>query len=288
MDDRPATAGPAGPAAFDCHVHVIDPLRHPVAADRERVPEPESWASAEELAATLAAGGMAGALIVQPSCYKTDNRALLAALEASAGRDRGIAAVALDADEADLYALQRAGVVGVRLNLVNFSFEDIAGELLPVLLSRLARRGWWAEIQCRAPELPRIAPALETSGVRVLFDHVGYPDVALGLDEPGFRQVLDFGRAGRAAIKLSGAFRTSREAFPHADLDPFAATVLAAFGPDRCVWGSDWPFLWMAPRPRYRDTLATLERWVPDPADRRRVLHEAPAALFGFGGGAEG
>lgn len=283
MEDRPA---PAGPAAFDCHVHVIDPLRHPFAAGLERLPEPESWASADALGATLAAEDMAGALIVQPSCYKTDNRALLAALEASAGRDRGIAAVALDADEAELDALQQAGVVGVRLNLVNFSFEDIAGELLPVLLSRLARRGWWAEIQCRAPELPRIAPALEASGVRILFDHVGYPDVALGLEEPGFLRVLDFGRSGQAAIKLSGAFRMSREAFPHADLDPFAAAVLAAFGPDRCVWGSDWPFLWMAPRPRYRDTLATLERWVPDPATRRRVLHDAPAALFGFGGGA--
>lgn len=39
------------------------------------------------------------------------------------------------------------------------------------------------------------------------------------------------------------------------------------------VWGSDWPFVRLHER---------IERWLPDEADRRRVLREKPSRLFGF------
>lgn len=266
---------------FDCHVHVIDPARYPFASPVRRVPNEGDTATAGDLDDTLAAAGMEGALIVQASPYATDNAALLDALAASGGRHRGIAAVPLDATDADLDALGAAGVVGARLNLVNFTLAEVAEEL-SALCERLAARGWWAELQCRAPEVPAVAPVLAESGVRVLFDHCGYPDPTHGIDEPGFRTVLAFGREGRAAMKLSGAFRISQQPPPHADLDPCIEAVIDAFGLERCVWGSDYPFLWVPDRPSYSDTLATLARWLPDAADRRTVLRETPVALFGF------
>jgi len=49
-----------------------------------------------------------------------------------------------------------------------------------------------------------------------------------------------------------------------------------------CIWGSDWPFLNIDPKPDYLQTLACLERWLPDEAQRRSVLWDTPGRLFGF------
>lgn len=45
----------------------------------------------------------------------------------------------------------------------------------------------------------------------------------------------------RACCKLSGLVTEADEGWNLDDLRPFAAHVLAAFGPDRVMWGSDWP-----------------------------------------------
>jgi len=58
--------------------------------------------------------------------------------------------------------------------------------------------------------------------------------------------------------------------------------LLETFTPNRCVWGSDWPFLRMPMRMDYGPVLTNLERWIADPSDRRQVLWDTPARLFGF------
>jgi predicted TIM-barrel fold metal-dependent hydrolase len=115
-----------------------------------------------------------------------------------------------------------------------------------------------------------------------MFGHVGRPDVAHGAAHPGFAALLEFGRSGGAVVKLSGPFRSSVEGYPYRDVDPFVAAALDAFTLERCVWGSDWPFVRMDERMDYGPALACLSRWLPDPADRRKVLWETPARLFGF------
>ena len=45
----------------------------------------------------------------------------------------------------------------------------------------------------------------------------------------------------RACCKLSGLVTEANEGWTVDDLRPFAAHVLEAFGPERVMWGSDWP-----------------------------------------------
>jgi predicted TIM-barrel fold metal-dependent hydrolase len=106
--------------------------------------------------------------------------------------------------------------------------------------------------------------------------------MARGLGQPGFQALVALGRAGRAAVKLSGAFRFSRAGSPYLDADPYAQALIEAFTVDRCVWGSDWPFVRATARVDYGPLLACLARWLPDPGDRRKVLWDNPARLFGF------
>ena len=75
---------------------------------------------------------------------------------------------------------------------------------------------------------------------------------------------------------------TSVAGAPYADTIPFARALHEA-APDRCVWGSDWPHVsnWAA-MPNVGDLLDPLAEWVPDEGERRRVLADNPARLYGF------
>ena len=62
--------------------------------------------------------GFARNVIVQATCHGRDNRALVDALRASAGRARGVASIAPDITDAELQELHDAGVRGIRFNFV--------------------------------------------------------------------------------------------------------------------------------------------------------------------------
>ena len=63
---------------------------------------------------------------------------------------------------------------------------------------------------------------------------------------------------------------------------PFARTFHDA-GPERCVRGSDRPHVsHRGPMMNVGDLLDLLAEWVPDEADRHRVLVDNPARLYGF------
>jgi predicted TIM-barrel fold metal-dependent hydrolase len=83
-------------------------------------------------------------------------------------------------------------------------------------------------------------------------------------------------------VKLSAPYRPSKRPLPHEDTAPFVAAAIEAYGVDRCVWGSDWPFINTSQRVEYGPLLSLLDRWFPDAADRHQVLWETPAHLFGF------
>jgi predicted TIM-barrel fold metal-dependent hydrolase len=266
----------------DCHVHLFDPGRFPFAASTAYHPVPSEWGDAEALQRVLAAHGLAQALLVNPVAgYAFDNRC---PLRRHPDRFRGVAIVAPDAGEGELDALADAGVVGARLDLIQMGTKLVHESREAGLFRRLAARSWFVQVQAQGDQLAEVSDALANCGVRVVVDHCGRPDPAAGTAQPGFRALLDLGSRADAVVKLSGPFRFSRAPYPYPDADPFVDALLDAFTPDRCVWASDWPFLRAPARLDYGPVLALLERWVPDPADRRTILVEAPARAFGFGG----
>ena len=122
-----------------------------------------------------------------------------------------------------------------------------------------------------------MAPLLEPSGIRVLIDHCGRPVPGAGLDQPGFRTLLELGSTGRYFVKISGLVKCSVQRYPWADSWPYVHALLEAFTPDRCLWGSDWPFLRAPERIDYGTILTLIEHLIPDAADRRKVLWDTPA-----------
>jgi predicted TIM-barrel fold metal-dependent hydrolase len=102
------------------------------------------------------------------------------------------------------------------------------------------------------------------------------------LDQPGFQALLALGRAGRAAVKLSGCYKFSQQPDPHPDVWPFIQALVNAFTLDACVWGSDFPFLRASERLDYGPLLDLVEMLFPDAADRQKLFWDTPNRLFGF------
>jgi predicted TIM-barrel fold metal-dependent hydrolase len=271
-----------GTRAVDCHAHIIDLERFPVPAGRGYKPKAHERGTREEFCAVLDRHGLHHGLLVQLSGYGTDNTPILDAVAAYPGRFKAIAVIDAAFSDRQLEDLARAGVVGVRFNLPSYDPDALIRPDVPRLLQRIKALGWVAQVYATDAQWLQAASVLRPSGVRVIVDHFGVDDLAGGIGQDGFRQVLRLGRDGHAAVKLSSMFRISRVA-GYADLDPFVEALLSAFGIDNCLWGSDWPFVGVDQRPTYAEMLAPLDRWFPDPGDRARVLTENPARLFGFG-----
>jgi predicted TIM-barrel fold metal-dependent hydrolase len=266
----------------DCHAHIIDPERFPLPPGRGYKPTPEEGGTREQFVSTLDAHGIARALLVQLSGYGTDNRVLLDAIAAYPNRFKAIAVIDPSSADRTLEDLARGGVVGVRFNLPSYDPEALLRPDAPKLLARLKHLGWFAQVYAHDAQWSAVAPVLRASNIDVIVDHLGLHDVAAGTAQKGFREVLSLGKEGRAVVKLSGFYRVSRQQSGFTDLDPFVEKLIAAFGVDRCIWGSDWPFINTAVRPRYADLLAPLTRWLPDGADRAKVLAHNAARLFKF------
>lgn len=269
--------------AVDSHAHVFDTDRYPLANPHGYVPQPNECGTAQEFRAVLDAHGMTHALLVQPFAgYALDNRCMLDAIAASSGRFRGVALVGHDATDAYLRSLADGGVVGVRFNTLFSGSTSLAGKEGERLLARIKDLGWFAQIYFHDDEVLALLPLLDRAGIRVVVDHCACPDVGRGLDQPGFAAVLELGRRGNAAIKLSAPFRYSKRKWPYVDCDRFVQALVDAFTLDNCVWGSDWPFVRLPRRHDYGPTRQLLDRWLPDEAGRRRVLWDTPRRWFGF------
>jgi len=267
----------------DTHVHLLEPERFPFAETATYQPIPGERGDVEALRRVLDMHGLTHALLVNPIAgYGFDNRCMIDALERYPGQFRGIAIVSPGVTEAELDQLAEAGVVGARLDLIQMGARFATEAIESGLFRRLAARNWFAQIQAERDQLAEVAAALERTGTPLLVDHAGRPDPTLGIDQPGFRALLALGRTGRAVVKLSGPFRFSRERYPYADADPFMRALVENFTPERCVWASDWSFFRAPTRLDYGPVFALLERWVPDAGERRRILWDTPARLFGF------
>ena len=171
-------------------------------------------------------------------------------------------------------------MLGVTLNAALLGVEHYASA--ETLLASLVALDMIADVQVTGDQLPALAPLLLRSGVRILVDHCGRPDPAEGLDQPGFRELLRLGRETSAVVKLSGLVKFSHRPPPHEDTWPFVRALVDAFGPERCVWASDWPFLRAPVRIDYGPLLALLEELVPDRVARRQILWGTPCREFGF------
>jgi predicted TIM-barrel fold metal-dependent hydrolase len=283
---------PAG--ACDCHTHIHgDPQKFPFFTGRVYTPEP---ASPEEMSALHKALGIERVVIVTPSVYGTDNSATRFGMMGRGGTARGVAVIDDKTAESDLDAMHKDGFRGIRLNLATGGINDpnVARARLTTGIDRVKARGWHVQVYTNLPIIPAVKDLVAASPVPVVFDHFGGAQAALGVEQPGFADLVELVKSGKAYVKISGAYRASKLAPDYQDAVPLAKALIAA-NPDRIVWGTDWPHpdTVVPPGKQVTDViplyqiddgrlLNQLAVWAPDAATRKKILVDNPARLYGF------
>jgi predicted TIM-barrel fold metal-dependent hydrolase len=283
---------PAG--ACDCHTHIhADPEKFPFYAGRVYTPEP---ASPEEMSALHKALHIERVVIVTPSVYGPDNSATLFGIKARGATARGVAVIDDKTAESDLDTLQQAGFRGIRLNLATGGVNDpnVARQRFQAAVDRMKARGWHVQLFTSLAVISAIKDLVASAPVPVVFDHFGGAQAASGVDQPGFADLLELVRSGKAYVKISGAYRASKLAPDYPDAAPLARALIAA-NAERIVWGTDWPHPDSVTPADRKVTDVTplfqiddgrlfnqLPAWAPDEAIRSKILVENPARLYGF------
>jgi predicted TIM-barrel fold metal-dependent hydrolase len=283
---------PAG--ACDCHTHIHgDPGKFPFFAGRVYTPE---LASPEEMSALHKALHIERVVIVTPSVYGPDNSATRFGMQARGPTARGVAVIDDKTPESDLDAMAREGFRGIRLNLATGGTSDpaVGRARLAAGIDRVKARGWHVQMFTSLPMISAIKDIVATSPVPLVFDHFGGALGELGVEQPGFSDLLALVKSGKAYVKISGAYRASKLAPDYPDAAPLAKALIAA-NTDRIIWGTDWPHPNSVAPPGGKPTDVTplfqiddgrllnqLPVWAPDAATRKTILVDNPARLYGF------
>jgi predicted TIM-barrel fold metal-dependent hydrolase len=279
--------------ACDCHTHIFgDSQRFPYAAGRVYTPEPASIAEMRALHRALHTDRV---VIVHPSVYGTDNSCTLDAIKQLGPGARGIAVIEEKTSDAVLDEMHQGGVRGIRINLETAGQADpsVAHRRLQAAVERIkGRRDWHVEVYTRLSVIEAVKDQVMASPVPISFDHFGGAQAALGLEQPGFGVLLSLLKSGKAYVKISAPYRSSKQAPDYPDVAPLAKALIAA-NPQRIIWGTDWPHPAQIPgkkaeeiTPLYqiddgRD-LNLIALWAPDPAQRKTILVDNPAKLYRF------
>jgi len=271
-------------AIVDSHVHLLDPSRlsYSWAAGAPKLARAFNF---DDLLSVAKPYEIAAAVFVEvdvdpgqhraEAAYAAEEPRLTGAV-VSLPLERG---AAMEAEMAEVAALGRTR--GVRRLLQNkpsgFALQPAfveAVRLLPRYRLSFDICIYWPQM-LEALELVRRCP-----DVSFVLDHFGKPGVAAGVFEPWAGWIADMAREPNVACKLSGlTTEADPRAWTPAQLRRYIDHAAQAFGPDRLLYGGDWPVCTLAGD--YLQWLATLDQATADwTSDERRKLFADNAKRF--------
>ena len=261
--------------AADCHIHIYDPRYAPAVAR----PASGTVADYRLLQKRI---GTSRVVIVTPRNYGVDNAVTTDAIaELGIDNARGVAVLRPDVTDADLAKMNEQGVRGLRFTIGNPQTAVTSVDMIEPLGKRIAEYGWHVQINAEPDQVVEAAGMLRRLPCQIVFDHLGKLGLA-GIDHPSYRVMRELIDAGRAWVKISGAYLNSRIGPPaYPESTPVAQAFVRA-APERAVWGSDWPHPTPKVPPNDADLFDLLLEWAPDEAIRNRILVANPEALYGF------
>jgi len=153
-------------------------------------------------------------------------------------------------------------------------------------------RGWHVQMYTSLAVISGIKDLVLASPVPVVFDHFGGAKAELGLEQPGFADLIALVKSGKAYVKISGGYRASKQPPDYADAAPLAKALIAA-NAERIVWGTDWPHPNSSSGAKPTDVtplfqiddgrlMNQLVVWAPDAGTRKTILVDNPAQLYRF------
>ena len=266
----------------DAHVHVFAPASDEFPREVSPLFPAARSTTVEQLLREMDAAGVARAVLVHMAGFGIEHhRYVVQAVQR--WPDRFVAAGRVDLGDPDpparLKELHEAtGIAGVRLmgRLGDPKARDV--EELPACgpLRRAGELGLNVNLYCPSDQVanigmlargfPHVTISLDHLGIcpatTPVVDHWGRPRFD---DEPippaTYPQVLDLSQHPNVHIKLSGEYAFSKQTYPFGDMRPMVERVYRAFGAERMMWCSDFP--WIREEPGYSRLVSLLDHHLP-------------------------
>ena len=130
------------------------------------------------------------------------------------GKDaRGVAVIDDKTTDAELDKLARLGFKGIRLNLstAGISDPDVARQRFLAAAERVKSRNWHIQLNTTLPVIAAMKDALAASPVPLVFDHYGNANEELGVQQPGFSDLVDLVKSGQGLRQDFGHRGPARE-----------------------------------------------------------------------------
>jgi L-fuconolactonase len=247
---------------IDAHVHFWDPAANPYpwlasvpVLNRAFLPsdlDPNRW-------------GIDGIIVVEAGCQ--DGRAELDWLDRCARQWPVVVGVVAhvplehSCDVATLAAVaEHRLTVGVRRNVQDEAPGFLLADAMVAGVRRLAGHGLPFDACIRSHQLAELTQLVQRCPeVTFVLDHLGKPDIRERRREPWFGDLAALARLPNVVAKLSGlTTEADHERWQPSDVAPYLTHAIDVFGPERCLFGSDWPVATLA---------TTYQRWVDLIAD---------------------
>lgn len=244
------------PEHIDAHHHFWDPERYyyPWMQGAALDPVRRAFGPAD-LAPLLKAADIDGTVLVQTVSDEAETREFLEVAAATPFVRGVVGWVDLTSpDVGDALDALAAGSGGDRLVGIRHQVHDeedanwLYRDDVRRALAAIAERGLAYDLLVRARELPAaIDTVAALPELRFVLDHIAKPTIAAGSDELWTQRMPVLAALPNVSVKISGMVTEADWAtWTPDDLRPFVTSVLTWFGPERAMFGSDWPVCLLA------------------------------------------
>jgi L-fuconolactonase len=132
------------------------------------------------------------------------------------------------------------------------------------------------------PQLPNTLKMMRLCPeVAFVLDHIGKPGIEAGLVDPWRAHIREMAALPNVVCKLSGlTTEADHKSWTRDELRPYIDHVVECFGPDRILYGGDWPVSELAGS--YLQWLATLD-WATagfSKADKRKLFRDNAVKVY--------
>jgi predicted TIM-barrel fold metal-dependent hydrolase len=258
---------------IDGHVHVFLPDSRSYPRTVDTLAPKERSAPVEVLLATMQEAGVHGAVLVP---LGPEDLYVAQCLARFPGRFVGICVAddevcgrreGVRPEDALARRIEEGGFRGLRMNwLGDPSLPLVDSPACPTFR-------WMADHQVvlwfygPAPQLGLLAEVAERyPDLSIVLNHLGFcpdaigidgyarPHVEMALPPPTLPVVIELARSPQVYVMFSGLYGFAKAEYPYGDLSDIVSEVYDAFGAERMLWASDFP--WILERPGYKELLA--------------------------------
>ena len=281
-------ANAKSPGWIDAHSHIWtrDVAKYPLAG-KQTVDDlkPGSF-TAEELLDLAGKNGIGRVVLIQHKPYHgLDNSYITDSIAKFPGRFSGVACIEADQPhpEADMDKLFQLGMRGFRIRPGEGGKElwkDSAG--MCAMWAHAAKQGSAICPLIGPDDLPQVEMMCTKSpDTRVVIDHFARIGMAGPIDEAHLKALADLAKHKHVHVKVSAYYALGEKKPPHTELIPMIRQLIAAYGVERLMWGSDSPYQLNAPN-TYADSLKLITERCDflNAKDREQLLRGTAERVF--------